>query len=147
MRRSGVTKLLPEACEQATPDAVDMGTVAQGSGELEEPVGAHQVAVLLDTDTDADADMDQLAVQQEGAVDRLGTLVEAETRRDEAGMSYSYGPSAGRADRGASAPMVPERPMTGSPATRPSTLRMAPTRSKPLRPGISRSHTTTSIRP
>ncbi|TGO05383.1 hypothetical protein [Serinibacter arcticus] len=42
--------LLPETCEQVTPDAVDMWTVTQGSGEAEEPVGVHQVAVFLDAD-------------------------------------------------------------------------------------------------
>lgn len=57
----GVTAwLLPETCEQVTPDAVDMWTVTQGSGEFEEPVGVHQVAVFLDADA-AVAGADALA--------------------------------------------------------------------------------------
>lgn len=39
---------LPEDCRPPTPDALDMWTVTQGSGELEEPVGIQQVAVFAD---------------------------------------------------------------------------------------------------
>ena len=42
--------LLPERCEQVTPEALDMWTVTQGTGEFEEPVGVHQVAVFADAD-------------------------------------------------------------------------------------------------
>jgi hypothetical protein len=39
---------LPEDCRPPTPDALDMWTVTEGSGELEEPVGIQQVAVFAD---------------------------------------------------------------------------------------------------
>lgn len=39
---------LPRDCRPPTPDALDMWTVIQGSGELEEPVGIQQVAVFAD---------------------------------------------------------------------------------------------------
>jgi len=51
---------LPESCAAGAPaEAVAMRTVAQGSGELESPVGLHQVALLPDADA-AVAEVDRL---------------------------------------------------------------------------------------
>ncbi|GMA33452.1 hypothetical protein [Litorihabitans aurantiacus] len=53
---AGVTAWrLSEACDQVTPEAADMVTVSQGSGEFEEPVGLQQVAVFADSDAAATA--------------------------------------------------------------------------------------------
>ncbi|HEY0117691.1 MAG TPA: hypothetical protein VGC04_02810 [Cellulomonas sp.] len=41
---------LPEPCGAVVPDAAAMLTVTQGTGEFEEPVGLHQVAVFADAD-------------------------------------------------------------------------------------------------
>jgi len=55
---------LPEDCRPPTPDAVDMWTVTQGSGEFEEPVGVQQVAVFADADA-ATAAADALLASME----------------------------------------------------------------------------------
>lgn len=41
---------LPEPCEIPAPEAFAMRTASQGTGEFEQPVGVHQVAVFSDVD-------------------------------------------------------------------------------------------------
>ncbi|PWD51498.1 hypothetical protein C8046_13365 [Serinibacter arcticus] len=66
---------LPEDCQPTTPDALDMWTVTQGSGEFEEAVGVQQVAVFADSDAAAAAADELIAAMQsctaaEGAATR-----------------------------------------------------------------------------
>lgn len=53
--------VLPEACDVVVPDASAMLTVTQGSGEFEEAVALHQIAVFDDADAAVSA-ADALAV-------------------------------------------------------------------------------------
>lgn len=63
---------LPESCGALSPDAVTMRTLTQGTGEFEEPIGVHQVAVFDEAEAAVAAADELIAALRECADEQPG---------------------------------------------------------------------------
>lgn len=85
---------VPEVCAAAAPEALDMSTITQGTGEFEETVGVHQVAVFEDADAamaatdDLVAALDQCA--EAGSGESVYVLEDIAVGAQGAGLATDY---------------------------------------------------------